>query len=93
MCFRWFDKSFQLMISQTGTAAVNFEHAWGDGVAIMRYFKELYKDTTTNSAVHPQSMPAMVDSSCMVQKLGLCVNLPGVGVGEVLKEDFRHNAE
>ena len=28
-------------------AAVNFEHAWGDGVAILRLVNELYKDTTT----------------------------------------------
>ncbi|KAK7102205.1 carnitine O-palmitoyltransferase 2, mitochondrial-like [Littorina saxatilis] len=66
---RWFDKSFQLLVSKQGTAAVNFEHAWGDGVAIMRYFKELYKETTTNPFLHPQSVPAKVDSSRVVQKL------------------------
>ncbi|KAK7496706.1 hypothetical protein BaRGS_00012113 [Batillaria attramentaria] len=66
---RWFDKSFQLIMSKRGTAAVNFEHAWGDGVAIMRYFKELYKDTTTNAFLHPDSQPAKVDSSRVVQRL------------------------
>ncbi|EPQ04002.1 Carnitine O-palmitoyltransferase 2, mitochondrial [Myotis brandtii] len=30
---RWFDKSFNLIIAKDGTAAVHFEHAWGDGVA------------------------------------------------------------
>ncbi|XP_076447430.1 carnitine O-palmitoyltransferase 2, mitochondrial-like isoform X2 [Babylonia areolata] len=66
---RWFDKSFQLILSKRGTAAVNFEHSWGDGVAVMRYFKELYKDSTTNSFLHPQSVPAKVDSAKVVQKL------------------------
>lgn len=66
------------MISKQGTAAVNFEHAWGDGVAIMRYFKELYKDTTTNSFLHPQSVPAQVDSSRVVQKLGKYVQRSGM---------------
>ena len=27
-----------------GHAAVNFEHSWGDGVAVLRYFEEIYKD-------------------------------------------------
>ena len=29
---RWFDKSFQLVVTANGKAALNFEHAWGDGV-------------------------------------------------------------
>ena len=32
-------------------AAVNFEHAWGDGVAILRLVNELYRDTTTRPYV------------------------------------------
>lgn len=44
---RWFDKSFQLIVCKDGRAAVNFEHAWGDGVAVMRFFNEVFKDTTT----------------------------------------------
>jgi len=42
---RWFDKSFQLIVAGNGTSAVNFEHAWGDGVAVLRYFNEVYKDS------------------------------------------------
>ncbi|ETL50117.1 hypothetical protein L916_00604 [Phytophthora nicotianae] len=41
----WFDKSFQLIIAANGTASVNFEHAWGDGVAVLRYLNELYGDS------------------------------------------------
>ncbi|GMF47292.1 unnamed protein product [Phytophthora fragariaefolia] len=41
----WFDKSFQLIIAANGTASVNFEHAWGDGVAVLRYLNELYADS------------------------------------------------
>ena len=32
-------------------AAVNFEHSWGDGVAILRLVNELYRDTTTRPYV------------------------------------------
>jgi len=42
---RWFDKSFQLIVTDKGRAAVNFEHAWGDGVAVLRYFDEVYADS------------------------------------------------
>lgn len=43
----WFDKSFQLIISQNGAASVNFEHSWGDGVAVLRYLNEMYSDSVT----------------------------------------------
>ena len=33
---RWLDKSFQLIVAANGKSAVNFEHAWGDGVAVLR---------------------------------------------------------
>ncbi|CAH1153589.1 unnamed protein product [Phaedon cochleariae] len=54
---RWFDKSFSLQISKDGQAAVNFEHAWGDGVAILRYVQDIYKDSRENSFVSPDTKP------------------------------------
>lgn len=41
----WFDKSFQLIVAANGRASVNFEHAWGDGVAVLRYLNEMYADS------------------------------------------------
>lgn len=41
---RWFDKSIQLIVSKGAQAAINFEHSWGDGVAVLRFFEEIYKD-------------------------------------------------
>ena len=38
---RWLDKSFSLIVSANGKAALNFEHAWGDGVAVMRFVNEV----------------------------------------------------
>ena len=68
--FRWFDKSLSLLLAPDGHAAVNFEHAWGDGVAVLRYFTEVYGDMTKMPAVHPDSQPASVDSSKHVRRLG-----------------------
>ncbi|XP_055441823.1 carnitine O-palmitoyltransferase 2, mitochondrial isoform X2 [Bubalus kerabau] len=66
---RWFDKSFNLIVAKDGTAAIHFEHAWGDGVAVLRFFNEVFKDSTQAPAITPQSQPASTDSSVAVQKL------------------------
>ncbi|XP_061267908.1 carnitine O-palmitoyltransferase 2, mitochondrial isoform X2 [Bos javanicus] len=66
---RWFDKSFNLIIAKDGTAAIHFEHAWGDGVAVLRFFNEVFKDSTQAPAITPHSQPASTDSSVAVQKL------------------------
>ena len=42
---RWLDKSFSLLVSANGKAAINFEHAWGDGVAVLRFFDEVHTAT------------------------------------------------
>ncbi|KAG8229768.1 hypothetical protein J437_LFUL005849 [Ladona fulva] len=52
---RWFDKSFTLIINKDGEAAINFEHSWGDGVAVLRYFNDIYKDSTQKPHVHPET--------------------------------------
>ena len=45
---RWFDKSLSMMVTGDGHAAINFEHSWGDGVAVLRFFNETYNDSTKN---------------------------------------------
>ncbi|XP_037086260.1 carnitine O-palmitoyltransferase 2, mitochondrial-like [Pollicipes pollicipes] len=54
---RWFDKSFTLVLSGEGKAAINFEHAWGDGVAVLRLFNEVYSDSVERPRVGPDSRP------------------------------------
>ncbi|WAR25120.1 CPT2-like protein, partial [Mya arenaria] len=72
---RWFDKSFSLIITKDAKTAVNFEHSWGDGVAVLRYFNEVWKETTTKPFVHPDTVPANVHSDRIVQKLERCASL------------------
>lgn len=62
-------------MSKNGLAAINFEHSWGDGVAILRLFNEIYKDTTTRPWVHPSDLEsaseiAADDTSDAVFKVG-----------------------
>lgn len=71
---RWYDKSFNLVLAKDGTAAIHFEHSWGDGVAVLRFQNEVFKDSVQSPAVTPESQPAAVDSSKAVQKLNFKLN-------------------
>lgn len=73
-CNRWYDKSFTVILTKDGQAAINFEHAWGDGVAVLRFQNEIFKDTTEKPLVHPGSAPAAVDSSSAVRRLQFKLN-------------------
>uniref|UniRef100_A0A3Q3W9A7 Choline/carnitine acyltransferase domain-containing protein n=1 Tax=Mola mola TaxID=94237 RepID=A0A3Q3W9A7_MOLML len=66
---RWFDKSFSLIITKDGQVAINFEHSWGDGVTLGRFQNEIFKDTTEQPLVHPDSTAAAVDSASAVRRL------------------------
>ncbi|XP_042273468.1 carnitine O-palmitoyltransferase 2, mitochondrial [Thunnus maccoyii] len=68
-CNRWYDKSFSIILAKDGQAAINFEHSWGDGVAVLRFQNEIFKDTTEQPLVHPGSAPAAVDSASAVRRL------------------------
>ncbi|XP_071343387.1 carnitine O-palmitoyltransferase 2, mitochondrial [Trachinotus anak] len=70
-CNRWYDKSFSIILTKDGQAAINFEHSWGDGVAVLRFQNEIFKDTTEQPLVHPGSAAAAaaVDSASAVRRL------------------------
>lgn len=68
-CNRWYDKSFSIILTKDGQAAINFEHSWGDGVAVLRLQNEIFKDTTEQPLVHPGSAAAAVDSASVVRRL------------------------
>uniref|UniRef100_A0A0M3IGR6 Carn_acyltransf domain-containing protein n=1 Tax=Ascaris lumbricoides TaxID=6252 RepID=A0A0M3IGR6_ASCLU len=61
---RWFDKCFQLIVDARGQATINFEHSWGDGVAVLRLMEESFRDTNKNHFVDPkQRVDTTVDIS------------------------------
>nr|AXY87732.1 carnitine O-palmitoyltransferase 2 [Eriocheir sinensis] len=66
---RWFDKSFSLIFTADGQLALNFEHAWGDGVAVMSYFNEMTKELANRPHIHPDTKPASIDASQYVKRL------------------------
>ncbi|KAH0541037.1 carnitine O-palmitoyltransferase 2, mitochondrial isoform X1 [Cotesia glomerata] len=66
---RWFDKSFSLIMSGDGVAGINFEHSWGDGVAVLRYFKNLKHDISNNPHFHPEDEASVSSSPTSIRKL------------------------
>jgi len=73
---RWFDKSFSLIVAADGNAAINFEHSWGDGVAVMRFFNEVLKDSTEKATVLPNNLStaSSIDPSHYVKRLDFHVS-------------------
>ncbi|XP_045131359.1 carnitine O-palmitoyltransferase 2, mitochondrial-like isoform X2 [Portunus trituberculatus] len=66
---RWFDKSFSLICTADGQLALNFEHSWGDGVAVVNYHTEVAKDIAKRPSVNSDSRPAPIDASQLVRRL------------------------
>jgi len=64
---RWCDKSLSLLITPKGEACVNFEHSWGDGVAVMSYFNAIYADSNDNPVT---SSHDDANAAPQVKKLG-----------------------
>lgn len=71
---RWYDKSFSILIGKDGVTAINFEHSWGDGVAVLRFFNEIYAETTTSPYIHPNSVPYSNDSENNVKRINFKID-------------------
>ncbi|XP_045534518.1 carnitine O-palmitoyltransferase 2, mitochondrial [Papilio machaon] len=84
---RWFDKSFSLIVTKDGCSGVNFEHSWGDGVAVLRFFQELYTETTTKPFVHPDSKP--VSNNITVTKLDFKLDDKSINFIENAKKEYK----
>ncbi|XP_072462177.1 spermatogenesis-associated protein 9 isoform X2 [Notamacropus eugenii] len=89
---RWFDKSFSLIVTVDGSAGINFEHSWGDGVSVLRFLNEVYADSTKHPAVVPRSTAAVVCPT-HVEKLQFHLNesiQSAVTVAHQKFENLRH---
>lgn len=55
---RWLDKSFQLIVTANAKAAINFEHSWGDGVAVLRFANEIFDHSIAMPTTEPAAPAA-----------------------------------
>ncbi|CAG2167758.1 unnamed protein product [Oppiella nova] len=91
---RWYDKSFTILMSRDGRPAINFEHSWGDGVAVLRFFNEIYQDSTQNHFVHPNSpLNKAIDVSKEVKKLSFELNEGLRSAVKAAKSNYAKNTE
>nr|AIE45872.1 carnitine palmitoyltransferase 2 [Trichuris muris] len=72
---RWFDKSMQIIVFGDGLAGVNFEHSWGDGVAVLRFMEDVSRDIRQNNWVGAdyQAVPSQTCPDC-VKRLEIKLN-------------------
>ena len=54
-------------------SGIHFEHAWGDGVAVLRFFNEIYKDSTENPTCSTAQLAALDLSASTYRKLELTI--------------------
>ncbi|XP_023674577.1 carnitine O-palmitoyltransferase 2, mitochondrial isoform X1 [Paramormyrops kingsleyae] len=87
-CNRWFDKSFSIIVAKHGLAGINFEHSWGDGVAVLRFFNEVFKDTTQSPLLLPRDGPAPVDSVSAVRRIEFKLDGPLQNAIQEAREKF-----
>ncbi|XP_017882802.1 carnitine O-palmitoyltransferase 2, mitochondrial-like isoform X1 [Ceratina calcarata] len=66
---RWFDKSFSLIVTQDGHAGINFEHSWGDGVAVLRFLTDIHKDITKQPRFCRSDIEHLPQGAIKVKKL------------------------
>ncbi|KAK6618059.1 hypothetical protein RUM44_002501 [Polyplax serrata] len=85
---RWFDKSFSLIISKDGLAAVNFEHSWGDGVAVLRYIKDVFTDVNSNPYTCSTTAASNVSPGNFIQKLEFTLDDKSLSDVRTAKEKF-----
>ncbi|XP_048511975.1 carnitine O-palmitoyltransferase 2, mitochondrial-like isoform X2 [Athalia rosae] len=85
---RWFDKSFSLIVAKDGTAGLNFEHSWGDGVAILRYLQDVKKDTEVKPRFHPEDV-ASVSPNSSIKKLNVVTDARISNAINQAKEEYK----
>ncbi|VDK74902.1 unnamed protein product, partial [Anisakis simplex] len=54
-----------MIVDARGQSTINFEHSWGDGVAVLRLMEESYRDTNRNHFVDPNQQ---VDQNVPIEK-------------------------
>ena len=57
------------MVCRNGLSGIHFEHSWGDGVAVLRYFNEIHKDSIDNPACSSSQLASLDLSASTFRKL------------------------
>jgi len=55
---RWFDKCLNIVVAANGRAGVSWEHAWGDGVAVLNFFNAVFDTVGASPARAAAAAPS-----------------------------------
>ncbi|KAG5336020.1 CPT2 palmitoyltransferase, partial [Acromyrmex heyeri] len=86
---RWFDKSFSFIISKDGYSGINFEHSWGDGVAVLRYFQDVKADISKKPRFHPNEVDDLSKENINVERLQFSLDAKSKGIIDQQKADYQ----
>ncbi len=73
---------------RNGLSGIHFEHAWGDGVAVLRFFNEIYKDATENPTCSTSQLAALDLSASTCRKLDFTLSSSVESKIKTAKEKF-----
>ncbi|XP_033311462.1 carnitine O-palmitoyltransferase 2, mitochondrial [Bombus bifarius] len=85
---RWFDKSFSLIVTNDGYAGINFEHSWGDGVAVLRFLKDIGNDITKQPKFCADDIKYLQKGAVEVEKLNFVIDDKVQNIVNRQKEKF-----
>ncbi|CAF4393189.1 unnamed protein product [Rotaria sp. Silwood2] len=60
---RWYDKSFNMIMLSDGTLGLHCEHAWGDGVALLRFCNDIHKDVNEHGKINSSNYQLIKSST------------------------------
>ena len=63
-----------MIVCRNGISGIHFEHAWGDGVAVLRFFNEIYQDSTENPVCSPAQLSSLDLSASTFRKLDFSIS-------------------
>ncbi|KYN06143.1 Carnitine O-palmitoyltransferase 2, mitochondrial, partial [Cyphomyrmex costatus] len=84
---RWFDKSFSLIVSKDGYGGINFEHSWGDGVAVLRYFQDVKADISKKPRFYPNEVDGLSKEN--VERLQFSLDAKSKGIIDKQKAEYQ----
>ncbi|XP_032668967.1 carnitine O-palmitoyltransferase 2, mitochondrial isoform X2 [Odontomachus brunneus] len=71
---RWFDKSLSIIVSRDGYGGINFEHSWGDGVAVLRCFQDIKADISKKPKFHPNEVDELSKEMPNIERLEFSID-------------------
>lgn len=85
---RWFDKSFSLIVTKDGYAGINFEHSWGDGVAVLRFLKDIKNDITEQPKFCVDDIKYLQKGASEIKKLNFVIDNKIQNIVNTQKKEF-----